>query len=299
MMNNSFNDILDSYMELINGRLDEYKNYYMSKADKGQGVIAEAMWYSLSAGGKRIRPVLVLEFCRMCGGDISSALSSACAVEMIHTFSLIHDDMPCMDDDDYRRGQPSCHKRFGEAMALLAGDALLNHAYEIICNDGSLTAETKIKIIARLSHATGINGMTGGQVLDIEQDSSEFSLDKLTEMYKLKTGALLAVSCVTGCLVGGGSEKQIKAASEYAEKMGLAFQIIDDILDIEGTDTELGKPVGSDERHNKKTYASAAGTEKAAQKARQLTNEALAMLSEFDNSNFIKELTRRLLSRKK
>lgn len=299
MMNNSFNDILDSYSELINGRLEEYKKYYLSKADKGQDKIAEAMWYSLSAGGKRIRPVLVLEFCRMCGGDISVALSSACAIEMIHTFSLIHDDMPCMDDDDYRRGQLSCHKKYGEAIALLAGDALLNHALEIICNDNLLLSETKVKIIAYLTKAVGICGMIGGQVLDIEQESIEFSSDSLINMYTLKTGALLAVSCIIGCLTGGGTESNIAAASEYAEKMGLAFQIIDDILDIEGSEKELGKPVGSDERHNKKTYASVAGVKTASEKAQQLTEESIAALSEFDNADFIKELTKNLLLRKK
>lgn len=266
------------------------KNGYCKKS------IVEAMWYSLSAGGKRIRPVLMLEFCRVCGGDVKSVLPSACALEMIHTFSLIHDDLPCMDDDDFRRGKPSCHKAYGEAEALLAGDALLNLAYEIIAKGEGLSAETKITVISELTQDVGINGMIGGQVVDTSYDG-EMTAELLLEMYDMKTSALLKAACKIGCIAANADGTRLKAAEIYAEKLGLAFQIIDDILDVSGDEKLLGKPIGSDKESGKTTYVSLFGLEESRRAAEKLTKEALSELDKFDDNEFLKELTMFLLVR--
>lgn len=286
---------LDTLTRLIQNSLDEYMNGLLKKSDK-QKKAAEAMEYSLSAGGKRIRPLLVLEFCRVCGGDVKNALSAACALEMIHTFSLIHDDLPCMDDDDYRRGKPSCHKAYGEAEALLAGDALLNMAYGIISRDEGISPETRVKLIADLSEAVGIFGMIGGQVIDTDYDG-EIDENLLLEMYAMKTGALLKTACQMGCIAADADKDKLEYAAVYAEKLGLAFQIIDDILDITGDEKLLGKPVGSDKESGKVTYASLKGVETARQTARRLTDEAMNALGHFDDTEFLRELTMFLLDR--
>lgn len=254
------------------------------------------MWYSLSAGGKRIRPVLMLEFCRVCGGDVKEVLPSACALEMIHTFSLIHDDLPCMDDDDFRRGKPSCHKAYGEAEALLAGDALLNLAFEIIAKGGGLSAETKITVISELTQDVGINGMIGGQVVDTSYDG-EMTAELLLEMYGMKTSALLKAACKIGCISANADGTRLKAAETYAEKLGLAFQIIDDILDVSGDEKLLGKPIGSDKESGKTTYVSLFGLEESRRAAEKLTKEALSELDKFDDNEFLKKLTMFLLVR--
>lgn len=285
---------LDELAAMTNSELERLKenaakNGYCKKS------IVEAMWYSLSAGGKRIRPVLMLEFCRVCGGDVKSVLPSACALEMIHTFSLIHDDLPCMDNDDLRRGKPSCHKAYGEAEALLAGDALLNLAYEII-SGSSISAEVKIAVISELSRNVGINGMIGGQVIDTSYDG-EMTGDLLLEMYGMKTGAMLKAACKIGCIAANADEAKLKAAETYAEKLGLAFQIIDDILDISGDEKLLGKPIGSDKESGKTTYASIYGLEESRKAAEKLTKEALSELDKFGDNEFLKELTMFLLVR--
>ena len=285
---------IDELSEVIQDKLVEIKNNFSCQYN--QNDIVEAMWYSLMAGGKRIRPVLVLEFCRMCGGNIQNALSAACAIEMIHTFSLIHDDLPCMDDDDMRRGKPSCHKAYGEAMALLAGDALLNYAYEIIAGDENILCETRIKLISDLSKAVGVNGMIGGQVIDTTY-SGELDEQVLLDMYSMKTGALLKTACKMGCISAEANENKIRNAEKYAEKLGLAFQIIDDILDITGDEKLVGKPVGSDKKQGKITYASLNGVEKSREYACRLTEEALKILDEFETNELLKELTRYLLER--
>lgn len=258
--------------------------------------IVEAMWYSLSAGGKRIRPALMLEFCRVCGGDVKAVLPSACALEMIHTFSLIHDDLPCMDDDDMRRGKPSCHKAYGEAEALLAGDALLNLAYEIIASGDGLSAETKIAVIRELSRDVGVNGMIGGQVIDTVYDG-KMTEELLLGMYGMKTGALLKAACKIGCIAANADSTKLKAAEIYAEKLGLAFQIKDDILDVSGDEKLLGKPIGSDRDSGKTTYVSLCGLEESRRTAERLTGEALSELDKFGDNGFLKELTMFLLVR--
>jgi len=285
---------IDRLSEIITNKLVEIKNNFSYKHNLND--IVEAMWYSLMAGGKRIRPVLVLEFCHMCGENAEKALSAACAIEMIHTFSLIHDDLPCMDNDDMRRGKPSCHKAYGEAMALLAGDALLNYAYEVIADDENISYETRIKLIADLSKAVGVSGMIGGQVIDTTY-SGELDEETLLDMYSMKTGALIKTACRMGCITADADQHKIKNAEKYAEKLGLAFQIIDDILDITGDEKLVGKPIGSDKEKSKVTYAALNGIEKSREYARKLTNEALEILDEFENNELLKELTRCLLER--
>lgn len=290
----SFDIRINELSETIQNKLIEIKNSFSCQYN--QSKLIEAMWYSLMAGGKRIRPVLVLEFCRICGGTTDNALSAACAIEMIHTFSLIHDDLPCMDDDDMRRGKPSCHKAYGEAMALLAGDALLNYAYELIANDENIPFDIRIKLISDLSKSVGINGMIGGQVIDTTYDGI-IDENTLLDMYSMKTGALLKTACRMGCIAAGADSSKIRCAETYAEKLGLAFQIIDDILDITGDEKLVGKPIGSDASSKKATYASLNGIEKSREYAKSLTYDALEILDEFENNEFLKELTHYLLNR--
>lgn len=285
----------ENYIGIINDRLDKYKNETMQHIAE-QRDVAEAMWYSLSAGGKRIRPVLVMEFCRVCGGDTKNAEAAACAIEMIHTFSLIHDDLPCMDNDDYRRGKPSCHKAYGEATALLAGDALENLAFGIIA-DAVIPDSVKVRLVQTLAKAVGVNGMIGGQVIDTEYEGKNIPEEMLLRMYSMKTSALLKAACLMGCICAEADEEKMTAAIKYAENLGLAFQIIDDILDITGNEQQLGKTIGSDAANGKITYASLNGLEKSNSYAAKLTENALDSLSAFENTEFLKELTLYLLKR--
>lgn len=254
----------------------------------------DAAAYSLEAGGKRIRPVLAFEMCRVCGGDPCDALPAAIAIEMIHTFSLIHDDLPCMDNDDMRRGRPSCHKAHGEAVALLAGDALTAYAGKVIC-DSNLSADKKAAMIQVLYDRT--IGMIEGQTIDI--DGNFDTLDGLLSMYEMKTSELLTAACVMGCIAAGADKDKISAATAYAHDLGLAFQIVDDILDVTSTSEELGKPVGSDEEQNKTTSVTLLGLEKAKKLAQKYTCGAEKALTEFDDTVFLDKLTDLLLSRKK
>ena len=262
--------------------------------------VAEAMEYSLMAGGKRLRPVLMMEFCRMCGGNAADIIDIACSIELIHTFSLIHDDLPCMDDDDYRRGSPSCHKQFGEAAALLAGDALNTLAFEVIADaatEGTISAQTAVMLVSVLSKAIGVHGMIGGQVIDIESENKDISLDELVILQRHKTGALIEAACVMGVVLAGKYE-MIQAAAEYADAMGRAFQIVDDILDVTGSFEELGKPIGSDSEQNKNTFVTALGLEGAKQEAERLTELAVMKLKQFDDCDFLCELTEDMLGRR-
>ena len=218
---------------------------------------------------------------------------------MIHTFSLIHDDLPAMDDDDFRRGKPSCHKAYGEAMAILAGDALSVLPFEIIADDDSLTVQQKVRMISVLAKAVGRAGMIGGQVIDMENEQrSDVDEANLRNMYRNKTGQLIAVSCVMGAICAGASDEKISIAAEYAYKLGLAFQIIDDILDVTSTAEVLGKPIGSDAQENKTTFVTLYGVEKAQEIASEITDEAMQLLSEFGDNSFLRELTEMLLRRK-
>lgn len=294
----NFNDVLNRYVEFTEKQLKEYNNY--SHENRPQVRLIDAMNYSLRAGGKRIRPALVYAFCEALGGEMETASAPACAIEMIHTFSLIHDDLPAMDDDDFRRGKPSCHKAFDEATAILAGDALAVLPFEIIADAPLLTPEQKILIISVLANSTGRDGMIGGQVIDIENEKrDDVDEENLRNMYRCKTGQLIAVSCVMGAICADADNDTIRAAAEYGMRLGLAFQIIDDILDVTSTTEELGKQVGRDEEMNKTTFVSLYGVEKAQEIADKATSEALEWLDAVPNNEFLIELTKRLLSRKK
>lgn len=294
----SFNEKLAEYIGFTEDALRKYNQH--TPESEAQKNLIDAMNYSLEAGGKRIRPALVCGFCEALGGDVRSAKAPAAAIEMIHTFSLIHDDLPAMDNDDFRRGKPSCHKAFGEAMAILAGDALSVLPFGVIADDDALTAEQKIRIISELAAAVGRDGMIGGQVIDMEnEERSDVDADNLRNMYRCKTGQLIAVSCVMGCICAGASEAVISNAREYGFRLGLAFQIIDDILDVTSTTEELGKPVGSDEEENKTTFVTLYGVDKAREIADTITAEAVGYLEKAADSSFLRELTDMLLRRKK
>lgn len=294
MDNSLFKEQLKNYINVVDAELENIFSDVISSMGL-QKHTAEAMYYSISAGGKRLRPVLVMEFCRMCGGDPEKSLPAACAIEMIHTFSLIHDDLPCMDNDDMRRGKPSCHKAYGEATALLAGDALENMAFGTLA-ESTLPDNVKVKAIKELSYAVGMYGMIGGQVIDTEYES-KLDSEQLIEMYRMKTGALLKSACRMGCICAEADISLIEKATEYADSLGLAFQIIDDILDIIGDAEKLGKPIGSDASNGKLTYASINGIERSSEYAEELTQKALNALDSFDDNEFIKELTIYLLKR--
>lgn len=249
----------------------------------------ESMRYSLLAGGKRLRPVLCLAACELVGGTANMAMPTACALEMIHTMSLIHDDLPSMDNDDYRRGIPTNHKVYGEAMAILAGDALLAYAFQVIAQTEAVPAQRVLEVVRRLGLAASAMGLVGGQVVDIESEGKQISLETLQYIHEHKTGALLEISVVSGALLGGASSQQVELLSSYAHKVGLAFQIIDDVLDITATDEQLGKTAGKDLAQAKATYPSFWGVEASQAKAQQLIAEAKAILKPFGEKAVILE----------
>lgn len=264
-----------SYIELVNSRLSELLS--------GEGdIVCSAMKYSVENGGKRIRPILVLESCKICGGEISSALDAACALEMIHTYSLIHDDLPCMDDDDLRRGRPTNHKVYGEATAVLAGDALLTAAFETMLGQAhALPAQRVLEAAACLGHAAGGQGMVGGQALDMAGEGHALRLEDVEELQRLKTGALIMAAAEMGCILAGGGAEKRAAVREYAACLGLAFQIQDDILDVVGDEATLGKPIGSDVKSEKTTFVTLEGLDACRRRVEQLTEQARQTLSLF------------------
>lgn len=273
---------------------------FLPKDDCLEKSVIDAMHYSLMAGGKRVRPRLVIEFARLCGATADEVMPIACAVEMVHTYSLIHDDLPCMDDDDMRRGKPSNHKIYGEATALLAGDALLTLAFKTIFSGLDLSnAVRRAKCAEFLAEYSGARGMIGGQIIDLESEGKVPELSRLEIMDKKKTGCLIKAACLMGC-VGAGvfDEFKLNAAESYAESIGLAFQIVDDVLDVTSTTGELGKPVGSDEMQDKATYVSLLGVEKCKEMVDELTNKAIKSLEAFDgDTEPLKELALSLSKR--
>ncbi len=271
--------------DIISNRLDNLLSENM------RSIVLDAMKYSVSNGGKRIRPFLCMEFAKVCGGNIDTALDFGCAVEMIHTYSLIHDDLPCMDNDDMRRGKPSCHVAFGEDNALLAGDALLTEAFTLLSSVKSIPAENIVRAVGFLSSFAGINGMVGGQVLDLQFEEIKPTVDEVLKMYSLKTCGLLKASCVLGCLAGNNcNENDIKSAVDYAENLGIAFQIQDDILDIISDEKTLGKPVGSDEKNDKSTIVRFYGLEKSIKLVNEYTEKAIFALTELNgNTDILKD----------
>ena len=278
---------------------DALRKYYTEDEDLKSLLDAER--YSLFAGGKRIRPLLTLEFCRMLGGEDAAALPFACAVEMIHTYSLIHDDLPCMDDDDMRRGKPTNHKVFGESTALLAGDSLLTGAFEAAATNRAVSPETAVKAVAYLSGCAGRYGMVGGQIMDLEGEHKTLTLDELLKLHSLKTGALISAAAVMGALAAGIdlTDPCMEDVVTYAENIGLAFQIVDDILDATGDSESLGKNVGVDAERNKNTFLSFYSVEKAQFYADRLTRDAVAAIKKYPESETLVAVAEWLATRKK
>ncbi|MBO5935765.1 MAG: polyprenyl synthetase family protein [Clostridia bacterium] len=280
------NNILESHLNLIEKSIMTF----VPSVEKSYSVIEDAMKYSLETGGKRVRPMLVLEFCRICGGDVEKALPFAAAVEFIHTYSLIHDDLPCMDNDDMRRGKPSSHIKFGEADALLAGDALLTHAFTALAS-AELSSKQIVDAVKILSDYAGANGMIGGQIIDLEGENKNLSLEELFLMDKLKTAALITAACVLGC-IAADNYNNIPSAIKFAENLGIAFQIIDDVLDfLEGEDN-------SDIISGKSTYVSLLGLENARVEAAKYTDTALEALNLVSgNTEVLVDFSMKLLKR--
>lgn len=279
--------------------VDEYLEQAIEEKENPQKIIYEAMNYSLLSGGKRLRPVLFLAAYELFREDIKEALPYACAMEMIHTYSLIHDDLPAMDNDDYRRGRLSNHKKFGEATAILAGDGLLNKAFETgleaAIKSGNLNGVKALKIIA---DSSGTEGMIGGQVIDMDGENIIRSLEDLKYMYSLKTGAIIKSSIKAGAVLAGAGQEETKALENYAEKIGLAFQIEDDILDVTGTQEKLGKAIGSDAVNNKITYLTFKSIDEARKDIEELTLEAVNSLTIFDGkARYLIELAKYLVGR--
>lgn len=262
--------------------------------EQPQQILFDAMRYSLLAGGKRLRPVYVLEFCRLCGGQWETAIPFASAIEMVHTYSLIHDDLPCMDDDDLRRGRPTNHKVFGEANAVLAGDALLTAAFSTLCQ-AQLPAERLVTAVQVLSEAAGECGMVGGQVLDLASEGRACTEQEILDVQQRKTGALIEGACCLGVAAAGGSAQQMCAARDYAAAVGLAFQIRDDILDQIGSADELGKGVGKDQ--DKLTFVRLYGLERCQELIEAHSKKALDALEEFRDTAFLQALTNALIER--
>jgi geranylgeranyl diphosphate synthase type II len=273
--------------------VEEHLSGYFA-SELPQNKLFEAMRYSLLAGGKRIRPVLVLEFCRLCGGDWRKALPFAAAVEMIHTYSLIHDDLPCMDDDDYRRGRLTNHKVYGEANAVLAGDGLLTAAFETI-SKADADPLTKIRIVEALAENAGELGMVGGQILDMEGETRSLTEEEVLTVHRLKTGCLIKAACTMGVIAGRGSEEQLQAAKDYADAIGLAFQIRDDMLDVIGDAAKLGKATQADGR--KTTFVTLYGLERCGQLIEEQNACAMGALEQFEGHEFLTHLTQMLANR--
>lgn len=281
------------YREYVEGYL---KEHYEALSDQPQKLLFDAMQYSLMAGGKRLRPILAFEFCRICGNDWKTAAPFAAAIEMIHTYSLIHDDLPCMDNDDYRRGRLTNHKVYGEGMAVLAGDALLTDAFGMAARAKLPRTEDMATAIGVLSECAGSTGMVGGQVLDIMSDERELTEQEVLDIQNRKTGCLISAACALGVLAGGGSEKQYDAACQFAAGLGLAFQIRDDMLDVIGTQDELGKATGVDAQKN--TFVKLYGLERCEELVASYTNYAIEALNVFEDPGILKALAASLTERR-
>ncbi len=290
-MSLDFLEQAEQYRQYIEEYLQTEPSEYHSQPQK---ILFEAMRYSLLAGGKRLRPIFALDFCRMCGGNWRVAAPFASAVEMVHTYSLIHDDLPCMDNDDYRRGRLTNHKVYGEAIAVLAGDALLTSAFSAI-SQSSFSAETRIQAVNVLSLCAGELGMVGGQVLDMLSEERQCTAQEVIDIQSRKTGALIRAACVLGVLAGNGSQEQLSAAKKFSEHIGLAFQIRDDMLDVIGNAEELGKAVGVDTVKN--TFVQLYGIERCEELVQEHTNLAIQALDAFHDNKFMIALAKQLTSR--
>ena len=292
-MNKSYS--MNDYRGMVEARLQEF--FALPEEDPMRG-FAEAARYSLLAGGKRIRAILVLEFCRICGGDPEEALDVACAIEMLHAYSLIHDDLPCMDNDDLRRGKPTNHIVFGECTATLAGDVLQAEAFGTILRS-KLPDAARLRCATHLANAVGFDGMCGGQYLDMLGEGKIMSTKQLDEINARKTGALIIAACMMGAAAASGNAEQEEAAARYGAALGMAFQIRDDMLDVLSTEAEFGKPIGSDREENKNTYMALLGGKACEETINRLTEQALSALREqFDDTAFLETLAENLAKRK-
>lgn len=284
--------------------MTEFKNNLLEKAemlsiyfedavfnnDPDFSRVGDAMLYSLGIGGKRIRPILMTEFYNLCGGKSKGIYNFAVALEMIHTYSLIHDDLPCMDNDDFRRGKPSCHKAFDEATAVLAGDGLLTEAFAYAAKAEDIEDSAKLAAISVLAECAGVKGMIGGQIIDILNEGKEISREKLLKLYSMKTGALIVAAAKIGCILANATDK-ISYAETYAKNIGLAFQIVDDILDVTGDEAALGKPLHSDEKNNKTTFLTFCGLEESKRTVADLTKQAKECIDNIGaNGEFLKKM---------
>lgn len=291
------------YLEEKRRLIDDALERYMRSSDKYPPTIQKAMGYSLFAGGKRLRPILTLASCEAVSGDIHCTLPFACAIELIHTYSLIHDDLPAMDDDDYRRGVLTNHKVFGEAAAILAGDALLTETFRLMTDPdviSSLEPGTILNVINDIANAAGASGMVGGQMADVESEGKDVAISDVEYIHTHKTGALIAVSVRTGARLGGGTQEEIELLSRYGEAIGLAFQIVDDILNVEGDEELLGKSVGSDADRRKATYPGVLGIDASKKTAKDLMDKAICLVEQFgDRAEPLRIIARYIEDRKR
>ncbi len=291
-----YSQTFEGYRTLVEAALPTY----LPTPKDGEETVCRAMAYACEAGGKRLRPVLLTAFAVLAGGKADKVMPFACAIEMLHNYSLVHDDLPCMDNSPLRHGKPSVHTAYGEDMAVLCGDALLNRVFEVVlCADVMQDTEASCRLRASyvLARAAGIRGMIGGQTIDLENEGKPISLDLLEELHRKKTGALLTAACEMGAILGGGDERFIAAAREYGQCVGLCFQLVDDILDVTATAAELGKPVGGDAQNEKNTYVSLLGLEETRRLAAKQTEKAIAALDGIDGAEDLKALATALLSR--
>ena len=294
-------DFLDAYLTDRRKIVEEALERYLPDKDSVPQELHAAMHYSVFAGGKRLRPILCLAALEACGGDMAPAMPVACALELIHTYSLIHDDLPAMDNDDFRRGKPTSHKAFGEAVAILAGDALLTEAFVLLSRAEKvrLAAERRLAVIQEIAHAAGIAGMVGGQALDIRAEKIAPDFEGLTDIHRLKTGALIVAAVRSGAILAGASENRIQALGAYGSHIGIAFQIADDILNVEGDSQLMGKKTGSDAALGKVTYPSLWGLDTAKAKLKDHIQAAVAAIAAFDSRALpLRVIARYIMERK-
>ena len=294
-MSTNFEEVWSERRELI----EEALKKELHEGRELDATLTKSMEYSLMAGGKRLRPILLMAAADACGKDGRAFITSACALEMIHTYSLIHDDLPAMDDDNLRRGKPTNHVKFGAGMATLAGDGLLTMAFEVLTREKNVRPETILSVIREVSVAAGTSGMVGGQAIDLESEGRRIDLTCLRRMHMGKTGALFRAALRTGAILAGASEKELAALTQYAEAFGLAFQITDDILDVTGSEAEIGKPVGSDRRNEKSTYVTLTSLARAQELADEAIEAALSAVEIFgEKASFLQDLVRFLSHRR-
>ncbi|KJS14168.1 MAG: hypothetical protein VR67_01445 [Peptococcaceae bacterium BRH_c8a] len=293
----NFRDELAERAKVVNKALDQC----LPSVNAYPPAIHQAVRYSVFAGGKRLRPILVLAGAEAVGGNTETVMPAACAVELLHTYSLVHDDLPAMDNDDLRRGQPTCHRAFGEAMAILAGDALLTSSFNVLAQlpqSAGVAPERVVRVISELAQAAGTQGLIGGQVVDLASEGDTVDEDMLEYIHTRKTGALIRVSVRAGAILSGASEAQLQKLTDYANSLGLAFQIVDDILDVVGDEQIIGKPVGSDQRNQKATYPALFGLDAARQKATEAAETALSSLNSFGSeAQFLRGLVQFVINR--